>query len=89
MSTNEPDFFNELVIKENGLPAGWRWHSLNAIDMPEDFVKVTGSVPVGKVTKGARKGMPKWDTKASKSFYVRMSEVSAARKQWRESQGAA
>ena len=71
------DFFNQVVIAKHGKPEGWRWHSLDAHNMPEDFVKVTGSVPVGVISRGPRKGSAKW-AGPGESVFIRMADIRAA-----------
>lgn len=80
------DFFNQIVIAKYNKPPGWRWYSLNAHKMPEDYVLVTGSVPTGVVSRGPRKGSPKWSGPGEQVF-VRMSEVHAAQREYEERTG--
>jgi hypothetical protein len=80
------DFFNQVVIAKHNKPIGWHWHSLDAHEMPEDFVKVTGSVPTGVVSRGPRKGSMKWSA-PSESVFIRMSEVRAAEREFEQQTG--
>ena len=67
-----------IVLREKyGVPEEWQWIILDAHEQPEDFVKVTGGVPVGYITRGKRKGRPKFG-KQRDTFFVRMAEVRAA-----------
>ena len=67
-----------IVLREKfGVPEAWQWYMLDAHQQPEDFVKVTGGVPVGFITRGKRKGKPQFSG-TGETFFVRMSEVRAA-----------
>ncbi len=81
-----PDFFNEVVRRKHNKPENWCWAKLNAHNMPEDFVEVSGSVTCGVITRGPRKGHPKWSLPLEVVF-VRMAEVRAAEKQFEAATG--
>lgn len=73
---NDP--FLIILRKKYGIPESWQWITLDAHDQPEDFVKVSGAVPIGVIARGKRKGRPKFG-KARDTFFVRMADVRAAR----------
>lgn len=80
------DFFNQVVIAKYSKPSGWRWHTLNAHKMPEDFVQVSGGVPTGVVSRGPRKGSPKWSG-SSDTVFIRMAEIYKAQRDYEEQTG--
>ena len=81
-----PDFYNQIAQQKHGKPAGWQWAKLNAHNMPEDFVEVSGAVPSGVVKRGDRKGSPKW-TGPLEVIFVRMAEVREVQKQYEAETG--
>jgi len=61
----EPTFIqwhNETAIRVHGLPKEWRWFSFNSSSdvAPDGHAQLKGGVPVGVISRGPRKGMPKW-----------------------------
>ena len=73
----KPDGFLIVLREKYGVPEQWQWFTLDAHQQPEDFVKVTGGVPIGFITRGKRKGKPRFSGRGE-TFFVRMSEVRAA-----------
>jgi len=80
------DFWNLIVREKFNKPSGWQWCKLDAHNKPEDFVEVTGGVPIGKVSRGARKGSTKWG-KDLETFFVRQADMEKARMKWEAENG--
>ena len=80
------DFFNLAAQRLHGKPEGWKWCQLDAHRKPEDFVEVTGAVPVGVVSRGPRKGSPKWP-KELERIWLRMSDIERVRLDWERETG--
>ncbi len=81
------DFWNLTIQRLHKVPAGWKWHHLDAHDVPKGFTKVSGSVPIGVVSKGPRKGMPKRDVKNKETFFVHDDELAETERLWSEETG--
>lgn len=82
----KPDFWNMAVKRKHGVSAEWKWCKLNSADMPEDFVQVTGAVPVGLISRGLRKGRSKWP-KQLQTFCIRMADVEFEMRQFELASG--
>ena len=80
------DFWSKIICERFNRPEGWQWCKLDAHNKPEDFVEVTGGVPIRKLSRGPRKGSPVWGTGLD-VFFVRQSEIEQARKQWEAENG--
>lgn len=80
------DFWNETAKRRHGKPAGWQWCSLDSHDKPEDFVKVEGACPDGVISRGPRKGRPRWP-KTLEIVWIRRSEVEEVRNEFEEETG--
>lgn len=75
------DVWNRIVCERFNRPEGWQWCKLDAHNKPEDFVEVTGGVPIRKVSRGPRKGSPVWGPGLD-VFFVRMADHDQAVKTW-------
>ena len=75
------DFYSETVKRLHGVADGWKWFALDAHNKPEDFIEIKGGVPIGVVTRGRRKGRPKWSEKYD-TFFIRMKDVEDTRYAW-------
>lgn len=84
---NKIDWFNLTVQRIHNQPSAWRWWKLDAHDAPKGFTKIVGGVPVGIVSRGPRKGWPKWNTKASQTFFVADSDIVETKRLWSEQTG--
>ena len=80
------DFFNLTVQRMHGKPPEWRWCSLDMHDMPEDWVKIGGAVPVGVVERGKNKGRPKWPDQLE-TVHVRMKDIDESKQQYEAETG--
>ena len=85
-SEMKPDFWNLAVRRKHGVSPEWQWCTLNSANMPEDFVQVTGAVPVGTISKGPRKGRSKWP-KQLQTFCVRRADVECEMRQFEVESG--
>ena len=83
-----PDWMLMTAKRLNDLPDGWKWYELDARDMPDDFFKMVGDVPIGVITRGINKGHPKFAPKTKgRSFFLRMSQVEETKKLWEAETG--
>jgi hypothetical protein len=75
------DFVNLTVQRLHGKPPEWQWCSQDAHDMPEDFIRVGGEVPIGVFVRGKLKGHPKWPDKIE-HVYVRNRDIEETERLW-------
>ena len=80
------DFFNLTVQRIHGRSPEWQWCSLDAHDMPEDFIKVGGEVPIGVIARGELKGRPKWPN-TIEHVYVRTRDIEESKRLWQVETG--
>ena len=57
--TTQPDFYAIAAQKAYNLPKDWRVRIYRSLH-PLDAVELVGAVPIGYVTRGIRKGRPKF-----------------------------
>lgn len=79
------DFFNLTAQRIYHKPDGWKWFSLDAHNKPDDYIEVVGCVPVGVITRGPRKGEPKWGP--GEKVWMRRSEIELVKRQWEAGTG--
>lgn len=75
------DAFNATAIRCHGKPEGWKWHTLDARDVPSGYTKVSGSVPTGVFKSGPRKGQPKW-TSDPNVVWMRNVDIAETKRLW-------
>lgn len=69
-------FFNETVQRLHGVSPEWHWCAIDASGSPGGYIKITGCVPIGRVTRGPRQGRLKWPPKKDmQSFWVHRSDL--------------
>lgn len=81
-----PDQWNLTAHRVYGKPKEWAWCSLDAMDVPPGFVKVTGAVPSGVVKSGARKGRPKFP-KELETIWMKHSDIAGVKADWERETG--
>ena len=80
------DFFSLAAQRLHNKPEGWRWCQLDAHRKPEDFVEVTGAVPIGVISRGPRKGHPRWP-KTLERVWLRMADIRKVQLDWEQETG--
>ena len=84
--SEKPDFFNLTVQRLHGKPAEWRWCRLDMHEMPEDWVKIGGAVPIGVIERGKSKGRPKWPDQLD-TVLVRMRDIDESKQRYEAETG--
>lgn len=81
------DFYN-LIAAERGLPEGWRWFHVRAVDGGDSIV--TGAVCTMLFKSGPRKGRPNWDKRdrsTQREIVVTREQLQERRAQWERDTG--
>lgn len=80
-----PDFHAMAARRIHSLPDAWEpriYEVIGNADAMERF-RLTGSVPIGVVSRGPRKGKPKWPPRNRlQEVIITRSDVDAARTEW-------
>lgn len=78
----------QMAAEKKGVKAGWRWCKISTIGMPEDYIRVWGSVPIGTIRSGPRKGRPKWPKeKDLETVFIRRKDMDALAEEWERETG--
>jgi hypothetical protein len=80
------DLFNLTARRVHDMPEGWRWFSLDSYNKPEDFIEVKGAIPCGVITRGPRKGSPKWP-KEYDTLWIRRRDMDRVALEWEQETG--
>lgn len=81
------DFYN-LIATERGMPAGWQWFTIRAVDGGDTIV--TGAVCTALFKSGPRKGQTKWakrDRSTQREIVVTREQIRERRAQWQRDSG--
>lgn len=85
----------EVMLQEQlKVPAGWKVFCWNCSrdEVPEGFVKIIGSVPVGRYKSGPRKGGIKWGKRGEEptesTHFINRVEFDAWCEQWEQRTGS-
>lgn len=83
-----PDWY-EMIAKTRGVPANWRWFSVEWIGLkPHDVLLLKGAVPGAVFTRGKNKGKPnpaKYTDK--RELIITRSDLSATKARWEAETG--
>jgi hypothetical protein len=75
------DFFNLYIHRNHRVSTDWQWHTVNSANMPEDYFEIKGAVPIGTISRGPRKGSPKWP-KESQRYFVKWDDFEKLKLDW-------
>lgn len=89
--TERPDLYN-LFGASSGMPAGWRWYALEALDgvSPGSAVLITGAVCTATFSRGARVGQVNWakrDKTTDRKLVATKAQLDAVRDAWEAETG--
>jgi len=82
------DWYNETAKRCHNKPDDWQWYSLSAHNVPDGFIKVMGSVPIGVYSRGPNKGRPKWARSSeADTVWMKQSDIDETKLIYSESTG--
>lgn len=80
--------FYDIIAKERGVPADWRWFKIEAKgDGAHVVFLLTGAVPNGVISRGKYKGKPKYDKSTQRELVITRAELDAAHDTWERETG--
>ena len=83
-----PDWYSMTAIRVGGMPEGWTWRVLDGYKKPPGYTEVKGAAPIGKYTRGPRKGEPKWPkAEVYDILWIKDSEFDETKRLWEEETG--
>ena len=85
-ATQPPDLHTLTALRVHNLPPGWRILSVRS--QPGYGLELWGAVPIGTISRGPRKGQPKWPPQREWwDVVITIEEVQETRLQWEAETG--